>query len=245
MNRSRDPFFRRLSFILGSVNPADDARYRALADPVRRRLLRILEDSAEPCDVETLARAVRLHPNTVRGHLDLLEQARLVTRSTRPRSTPGRPRVVYEGSPDASDTGAEGYRLLAQLLTATIRTSADDPVQAAELAGRSWGASRLEALADEEVPPEMANEHLTALLDEIGFEPNTFRQDGRTIIELNDCPFRELARQHPEVVCSLHLGLMKGAAEALGSTEIEQLQPFAEPSMCRTVVISTKNDHLT
>lgn len=227
------------------MNPSEsrDARYRALADPVRRRLLRVLEDSYEPCDVEILAGTVQLHPNTVRGHLDLLERARLVTRSTRPRSTPGRPRVVYEASSDATETGAAGYRLLAELLTATIRSSADDPVAAAESAGRSWGWNHLEALVDQEVPAEVAEAHLTAMLDDIGFEPSAFHQDGRTVIELNDCPFRELARQHADVVCSLHLGLMRGAAEALGNTEIEHLQPFAEPSMCRTV-ISTVRDGL-
>lgn len=229
------------------MNPSEsrDARYRALADPVRRRLLRVLEESPEPCDVETLAGVVQLHPNTVRGHLDLLERAGLVTRGTRPRATPGRPRVIYEASSDTAETQTAGYRLLAELLTATVRTSAVDPVQAAESAGHSWGWSRLEALADQEVPPEAADEHLTAMLDELGFEPAASRQDGRTVIELNDCPFRELARQDPEVVCSLHLGLMRGAAEALGSTEIEHLQPFAEPSKCRTVIIPTVNERLT
>lgn len=228
--------FRHASFILCSVTPAEsrEARYHALADPVRRRILRLLEDSAQPCDVETLAGSVRLHPNTVRGHLDVLEKAQLVIRSTRPRSTPGRPRVVYEAVADPFDTAGSGYRLLAELLTATVRTSADDPVRAAEEAGHAWGMRCLDT--DGATPPGVAEDRLTALLDSIGFEPRATRDGDRTVIELNDCPFRDLARENADVVCSLHLGLMRGAAEALGSTEVEQFQPFAEPSMCRTVI---------
>lgn len=231
--------FPRMSFILDRVSLAEsaDARYRAVADPVRRRLLRLLEDSPDPCDVQTLAGAVGLHPNTVRGHLDLLEKAELVTRSLRPRQTPGRPRVVYEATPGPPHPTDGGYRLLAELLTAAVRTSADDPIRAAEEAGRAWGFGRVARDGNNGgARPGDAEVRLVTLLDEIGFEPSMRRQGGRTVIDLNDCPFREIARRHADLVCSLHLGLMRGAAEALGETEIAYLHPFVEPSVCRTVV---------
>src|SRR5665811_1507552 len=76
-----------------------DARFRSMADPSRRRILRYLEDAGEPCDVRTLASGVGLHPNTVRGHLDLLEEAKLVGRLVEKRETPGRPRMLYSGTP--------------------------------------------------------------------------------------------------------------------------------------------------
>ena len=64
----------------------EQARYRALADPTRRRILRILEDMAEPVTVDQLANLLRLHSNTVRGHLEALERASLVERSLEKRT---------------------------------------------------------------------------------------------------------------------------------------------------------------
>ncbi|MFW5904949.1 MAG: helix-turn-helix transcriptional regulator [bacterium] len=219
------------------MTPAEsrDARYRALADPIRRRLLRLLADAAEPCDVETLAGRVNLHPNTVRGHLDLLERAELVVRATRPRDRPGRPRVVYSAAPDAADPGSSAYRLLADLLAEAVCCAGGDPRQAAEEAGRAWGRRRALSGAEAEGHEEVGD-RLLAFLDELGFEPSAQRQDGTMVIDLTDCPFRDLVERHAEVVCSLHMGLMRGLVETAGDGYVEGLHPFVEPSLCRTVV---------
>src|SRR5688572_15876321 len=113
-----------------------EARYRAMADPVRRRLLRLLEDAGGPCDVERLSAAVDLHPNTVRGHLEILQQAGLVETRTEPRQTPGRPRMLYSRSDESSDASAGGYRLLAEMLTTTVKSSGENPADMARAAGR-------------------------------------------------------------------------------------------------------------
>jgi len=46
-----------------------------------------------------------------------------------------------------------------------------------------------------------------------GYEPAQ-RADGD--IELGNCPFHQLARQYPELVCSLNLQLIQGMLEANG-----------------------------
>ena len=125
-----------------------DAHYRALADPVRRRLLRLLDEADEASDVEGLASALGLHPNTVRGHLDVLEQAGLVVRATRARGGPGRPRVVYTTAPHRSEEWQAGYQLLAQMLTWTLEQSSEDPSTAAETAGVEWGRQFAAGSAD-------------------------------------------------------------------------------------------------
>ena len=50
---------------------------------------------------------------------------------------------------------------------------------------------------------------------------------------LRQCPFREVAEHHQDVICSLHLGLMRGAlARMRAPVTAERLDPFVEPSLC-------------
>ncbi|HEY6054812.1 MAG TPA: hypothetical protein VIU86_12815, partial [Gaiellaceae bacterium] len=70
---------------------------------------------------------------------------------------------------------------------------------------------------------------LIALLAGIGFEPTLKKQR----IEMLPCPFLELARRHQDVVCPIHLGLMRGALAELGAaTRATRLEPFVRPDLC-------------
>ena len=71
------------------------------------------------------------------------------------------------------------------------------------------------------------------LLDELGFAPDADQGErsagsrGRTL-RLRTCPMLESAREHPEVICRVHQGLVEGA---LGGADVTLL-PFAEPGAC-------------
>src|SRR5690606_3696626 len=116
----------------------EQSRYRALADPTRRRILRILEDMGEPVTVDQLSSLLGLHSNTVRGHLEALERAALVERSVENRRTPGRPRLLYSAVDDPGPAGG-GYRLRAEELTSWLKGSRDEPACAAKETGRELG----------------------------------------------------------------------------------------------------------
>ena len=50
---------------------------------------------------------------------------------------------------------------------------------------------------------------------------------------MHRCPFKNLAETNPEIVCSVHLGLMSGALDELGSRlEAIGIDPFVEPDLC-------------
>jgi predicted ArsR family transcriptional regulator len=69
------------------------------------------------------------------------------------------------------------------------------------------------------------------LLDDIGFQPE-LTQDG-SAIKLYHCPFHELARSQPDVVCNVHLGLLRGALRQLGAPAgATRLIPFVTPQLC-------------
>jgi predicted ArsR family transcriptional regulator len=60
-------------------------------------------------------------------------------------------------------------------------------------------------------------------------------------VRLRRCPLLEAARQEPEVVCSVHLGVLEGALEALGSLCVRPtLVPFAEPGACRLTLLEVE-----
>ena len=50
---------------------------------------------------------------------------------------------------------------------------------------------------------------------------------------LKRCPFQEVATTYQSVICSVHLGLIRGAlAELATGIEADSLKPFAEPGAC-------------
>lgn len=88
--------------------------HRALGDRSRIKLLRALRTSDRALDAPELAAAVGLHPNTVRSHLAILEDAHLVTRSADRRHARGRPRILYSSARrlHGGDTAAPLLELL-------------------------------------------------------------------------------------------------------------------------------------
>ena len=56
---------------------------------------------------------------------------------------------------------------------------------------------------------------------------------GEREIRLRACPYRDVAREHPDVVCAIHLGLLQGALTQLGNPPTTvRLVPFVKPHLC-------------
>lgn len=199
----------------------------AVRENSRERVLTALRASPEGLDADELGHRVGLHPNTVRWHLGVLAEEGAIRSAPQPRTEPGRPRIVYYAQ--AEGRGREDYRLLATIL-ASLLAQEPDAAGRAEAAGRAWGRYLVDRPAPfSRVTPREAREQLLRLLEDNGFAPTA---EGDTIC-MNRCPFHELAVTHGNVVCSLHLGLLRGALEEVGgATEILALEPFVEPSLC-------------
>jgi len=220
----------------------DDERgtaHAALAAPARRALLRALRDSARPLDLRELAEATASHPNTVRFHLAALTDAGLVTGSAEASGARGRPRMRYRPATAPAALGT-GYQLLAAALAAGWDGTGTDPVAAAERTGRAT-AARLVRPRDQ--PDGAGLAPLVGLLAELGFDPDVDPDPGpggRVDIRLHACPFLAVATAHPEVVCTLHLGLLRGALDGLGiAATAPELVPFAEPGVCLARIVPT------
>lgn len=214
--------------------PLTDATEDSTLSGSRARVLSALQQSPTPLGVEDLAERVQLHPNTVRFHLEALVESKLVSQERESRDVPGRPRTLYRPTENGNRAGQRSYRLLAEILTSHLASQAL-PGAAALDAGSSWGRLLAAAGGEGGLPDAEATGRLVDILAEIGFAPEHTTDDDGNQVLLHHCPFREAAEQNPEVVCGIHLGLMRGVLAELGSdVTAESLTPFVEPGLCVT-----------
>ena len=182
----------------------DVAAVAALDEPTRRLLYAYVTRQPEPVSRDDAAAALRIARATVAFHLDRLVAENLLTvtferRTDRAGPGAGRPAKLYRRSDRqlAVTVPERHYELAAHLMARALETGT--PLVAC---ARSAGAEL--ATPDGDV---------RELLARHGFEPGA---DGRDV-ELRNCPFHQLARAHPDLVCGMTLGLLSGLLDGLGS----------------------------
>ena len=191
----------------------------------RAAVLKALRDAPHALRITDIARLLDVHANTVRFHLDALVDAGLVERVPSAASGPGRPALVYRPVPAMDPAGPRSFRFLSEVLLGELAAGDDGHGRAVD-AGRRWALATMPASTR---APATAT--LVEMLDRLGFAPQT-PSAGR--IDLHNCPFLEVVEPYGRLVCALHSGLLRGAAERLGGRlSGARLVPFAEPYLCR------------
>ena len=72
-------------------------------------------------------------------------------------------------------------------------------------------------------------ERLAHVLEAHGFEPSVEGLE----IAMRRCPFADVARESPAVVCGIHRGLVQGVLEETASPlALRDLQVFPRPGVC-------------
>lgn len=177
----------------------------------RDAILQVLRDAGGQLRVEDVASAVGLKVSGTRWQLDRLVEAGAVRRSFVKTASRGRPAALYSAAPAAEVDEVEPYRMLAELLAAQLEAVTADPDQGrnpAQQAGAAWA----------DTGPQSADDVRAAimkLLDDTGFRPREGADPAE--IELDQCPFFDVASAHPQVVCGIHADLLRGGMQALGA----------------------------
>jgi predicted ArsR family transcriptional regulator len=192
---------------------------RALGDPTRHGIFRLVVDAAAPVGVAELTAHFGLNHNAIRQHLAKLVEAQLLVETAAPPTGRGRPRLLYSLDPSAeSRWGVIGpYERLAMLLTEVVR-SGDTAFEV----GRRTGLR--ERLGNRVASTEPAAA-LADFMDRRGFEPVMTKSGDEVVVTLQACPFVSAVLTDPDTVCELHLGLARGAAEAVGGLVVDELVP--------------------
>ncbi len=153
----------------------------------------------------------------MRHQLEHLVENGFAELATLPGAGRGRPANVFTPTiagrqVAVEDTDRDDHRdLLAAV--ATQLAQASDPLAAALALGRAWGSHVVEG----------ASGGLVGLLARQGFTPRV-TPDG---ILLQTCPLLAVARRSPEIVCTIHQGLIDATSESPAT-----LVPFAVPGAC-------------
>ena len=206
---------------------------KALGDNTRYAIFLELARSPVPLATGEIAESLGLHANTVRPHLERMRDVGLLAVATDPRGAVGRPQHRYSLAADAPSLGLEppAFPMLARMLlraAATAGVTVEDVLDAGREQGRAdaaaWpaGSACLRAL--------------TAELARLGFDPavatDPARPDSATVA-FTHCPFRDLAEANPDLVCSLHRGLVEGFVDAVGGADVVEFRSVVHRDPCQ------------
>lgn len=208
--------------------------FKTLGDNTRYAIYLELARSPRPLTTSEIAETIGLHPNTVRPHLDRMRDAGLVDVRAGARGEIGRPQHRYSLSPDAPSLGLEPtvMPVLARMVLSMAERLGASPDDAVSV-GRDEGQRR-------SIPYRSAPSALEAVvsdLDRLGFDPVVSDGDDDTaVVAFANCPFGGLAEQHPDLVCSLHRGLIAGFVAGMGDAELVEFCSVADRTPCQATL---------
>lgn len=219
---------------------------KALGDNTRYAIYLELARSSRPLATSDIAESLGLHANTVRPHLERMRDVGLLDVQVGGRGDVGRPQHRYSVAADAPSLGLEPPTMpvLAAMvlsLATRLQASPDDAIAV----GTDEGRRRATPYAS--APSTL--EALVSDLDKLGFDPvvtdavaeagddrEELSDDASAVVAFANCPFADLAREHPELVCGLHKGLVAGFVAGMGDAETRDFCTLTSRTPCRVTV---------
>ena len=210
--------------------------FKTLGDNTRYAIYLELARANRPLTTAEIADTIDLHPNTVRPHLERMRDTGLVEVEVGGRGEIGRPQHRYSLAADAPSLGLEPpvMPVLARMVLAMaerLGAGAED----ARSVGDGEGAVRAERFRD--APSTL--EAIVSELDMLGFDPVVSPDaddPDAAVIAFANCPFGDLAVAHPDLVCSLHHGLIAGFVRQMGDAEVRSFCTVADRTPCQVTV---------
>jgi predicted ArsR family transcriptional regulator len=204
----------------------------SLGDATRRGIYISVREASEPVTVNEIADLFGIHANVARHHLDRLVgdgylQVTHKRRGDRRGPGAGRPAKHYEQTAKEVSVQfpARRYDLLAELLVRVVERLAPEEAGAvAEEVGMEYGR---ELAAEIGLPAdagfETAVQAVARAMLGVGFDAEANTDD--RVILTRSCPFGATAADHPEVVCRLDQGIVRGLLDAARQDPVAVVTP--------------------
>ncbi len=195
----------------------------ALSQLTRAELFDVLCQIRRPASTDELAERLGRHPNGIRQHLERMRESGLVLRELDRRGR-GRPRDLWAVDPTAKPGGHDptAYAELGNWLARAIDGGPVNP-EAIEAKGYEIGLELADAGHVGTDPLTRFRDALSAM----GFQPSIEPSPSPEVaVCLNNCPYRDVARDRQPLICALHKGVSAGLLESIDPTaELTGLEP--------------------
>jgi predicted ArsR family transcriptional regulator len=196
-----------------------------LSDPTRYDIYQYITKQHQEVTVQEIADCFHIHPNVARLHLSKLEDVNMLVSETKKTGKGGRPSRYYRLSDDVVQLNFpfRDYMLLAKVSIQTLLSLGDEGKKALYLTGKKFGTELIEhetakafqngSILDFEQKLNVLKNAATMA----GFNPEFEVNEEKTTIyfQIFNCPFKEVAADHSEIVCNMHFEFLKGMFETL------------------------------
>jgi len=192
----------------------------SLGDSTRRGIYLSVREAPDSVTAGQIAGLFDIHTNVARHHLDKLVADGYLRVTHRRRSGKrgpgaGRPAKHYETTAKEVSVQfpARRYDLLAELLVRVVqRVAPGEAAQIAEDVGREYGREvAAEIGLSKGSGFDTAAQAVAKAMMGVGFD--TEPGSGENLLVTHSCPFGKTALDHPDIVCKLDQGIVKGLLE--------------------------------
>ena len=210
------------------------AKHRAVLDA-----LNTFPGGARAIDI---ARALNMHVNTARGHLDELVEKDAIFSTTTTANGRGRPSLLYKLRIPDNQAVANEYLTLISVIAEHL--AGDNPEHATMLArriGKDWAYRMVEEGFSTQTFEEAVTS-LSAHCREMGFDPVITHQKQETEqvhLCLRSCPFVKSNGELINFACEIHQGMLELQRDASPLKII--LEPLRDNGECHITVCDDLN----
>ncbi len=204
-----------------------------LSDPTRYYIYNYISTRHQEVTVQEIADEFEIHPNVARLHLTKLEDVNMLVSETRKTGKGGRPSRLYCLSGDIIQLHFpyRDFQLLSKIAIGTMASLGEVGQKALYETGRKFGLE----LIEQELSKNMQSADKLTFDEKIniiqtastiaGLSPDfQVSQDKKKVyFQVFNCPFKEVAQEHIENVCEMHVEFLKGMFQALFS-DIELIE---------------------
>jgi predicted ArsR family transcriptional regulator len=218
-------------------DPEPYAAIGALADPVRRALYDYVVAQPDAVGREEAAQGVQVAVHTARFHLDKLVEAGLLEADSRRltgRTGPGagRPARVYRRTDGdvAVSVPERRYPLIGTVLAKAVERAMVGAALPDALATSARDTGRATGEAYRGTGDELTR--VSDVLGHEGFQPTRVGDS----VELRNCPFDALAKEHTALVCGVNKDYVSGVLDGLGCHSCDARLDPGEQRCCVRIV---------